>query len=134
MSQWNFIIHNLVIENYTFKLSRQEQFSYSSNFFNLYAEDKLDKKMNFLVSFFRKWKLLGIENKSTSAIKLKKKSNYWKKIVEEWLASHTLSTLKQNIHQTFSTYRLYERIFISYMSRLIVLCVQNFHFNYNLIR
>ena len=52
MSQWNFIIHNLDIENYTFKLSRQEIFSYSSNFLNLYAEDKLDKKMDFSFHFF----------------------------------------------------------------------------------
>ena len=38
--------------------------------------------------FFRKRKLLGIENKSTSAIKLKKKSNYWKNWNIGWHLTH----------------------------------------------
>ena len=37
---------------------------------------QIGQENGFLISFFLKWKLLGIENKSTSAIKLKKKSNY----------------------------------------------------------
>ena len=43
--------------------------------------------------FFRKWNLLGIENKSTSAIKLKKKSNYQKKIFGRLVGiSYTFNT------------------------------------------
>ena len=83
--------YNLVIENYAFHRVKKN-FSIHQ-IFSIYMQ-KTNWTRKWISHFiFLKWKSLGMENKSTSAIKLKKKSNYQKKISGRLVGiSHTFNT------------------------------------------
>ena len=104
--------HTILLLRITLSIASRKIFLFIK-FSQFICRRQIGQENGFLISFFLKWKLLGIENKSTSAIKLKKKSNYWMKIfLENWLASHTLSTQTHKIFVKLSLYIFYKNEFL----------------------
>ena len=84
--------HTILLFRITLSIASRKIFLFIK-FSQFICRRQIGQENGFLISFFLKWKLLGIENKSTSAIKLKKKSNYQKKIFGRLVGiSYTFNT------------------------------------------
>ena len=95
--------HTILLLRITLSIASRKIFLFIK-FSQFICRRQIGQENGFLISFFLKWKLLGIENKSTSPIKLKKKSNYWKKIFWKigWHLTHF-----QHKHKIFVKLSLY---------------------------
>ena len=118
--------YNLVIENYAFH--RVKKNFPIHQIFSIYMQ-KTNWTRKWISHFiFLKWKSLGMENKSTSAIKLKKKSNYQKKIFGRLVGiSYTFNTNTKFL-SNFPYISIYDRIFIIWSVRIDCFMRTKVHF------
>ena len=121
--------YNLVIENYAFH--RVKKNFPIHQIFSIYMQ-KTNWTRKWISHFiFLKWKSLGMENKSTSAIKLKKKSNYQKKIFGRLVGiSYTFNTNTKFL-SNFPYISIYDRIFIIWSVRIDCFMRTKVHFQCN---